>query len=134
MDALELDLIPGRFTVAQLPNAAHAALLLGKPAAQPAFVAVTGTEVSVACPTEAVPRTCVRRDDGWALLRVRGQLDFALVGVLAQLTAILADAAVPVFAVSTYNTDYLLVKATNLERAARALAAAEVTLHTRGRP
>ncbi|MDR2454767.1 MAG: ACT domain-containing protein [Bifidobacteriaceae bacterium] len=134
MPALELELVPGPFTVAQLTTPAHAALLLGNPAAQPAFAATTEDEVSVVCPTAAMPRTHIKRDDGWALMRVRGQLDFTLVGVLANLTAILAQADVPVFAASTFETDYLLVKAVNLERAARALTAGGVVLHRPGNP
>jgi hypothetical protein len=88
MPALELELVPGRFTIAQLATPAHAAVLLGNPAARPAFAAVAGDEVSVVCPTAAMPRTHLKRDDGWELMRVRGQLDFTLVGVLANLTAI----------------------------------------------
>ncbi|MDR2453048.1 MAG: ACT domain-containing protein [Bifidobacteriaceae bacterium] len=132
MRALELELLPGRFTVAKLTTPAHAALLLGSAQARPAFVAATAEEVSVVCPTAAMPRTHLKRDDGWALARVRGQLDFTLVGVLANLTATLAEAGVPVFAVSTFDTDYLLVKAVNLERAGRALAAAGIALYRPG--
>jgi uncharacterized protein len=62
---------------------------------------------------------------GWRCLRVQGPLDFGLTGILAALTAPLAAAGIPVFAVCTYDTDCVMVKAENLERAVEALRAAE---------
>jgi hypothetical protein len=82
------------------------------------FFSITRTadELSVDCRQDAVPEgvTCER---GWRGLRVAGALSFSLVGVLASLTAPLAEAGVSVFAVSTFDTDYLLVKEDVLERA-----------------
>jgi uncharacterized protein len=66
----------------------------------------------------------VRAEGGWRCLKVQGPLDFALTGILAALTAPLAAAGIAVFAVSTYDTDYLLLKAENLHRAAEALRGA----------
>jgi uncharacterized protein len=60
-------------------------------------------------------------EGGWCLLRVAGKLDFSLVGVLARLTAVLAEAGVSVFAVSTYDTDYLLFKEHQRKQALQAL-------------
>jgi predicted N-acetyltransferase YhbS len=76
----------------------------------------TADELSVVCGQDAVPVgvTCER---GWRCLRVAGALPFSVVGVLASLTAPLAEAGVSLFAVSTFDTDYLLVKAEDLERA-----------------
>lgn len=83
------------------------------------MVAVTGDEVSiVADEGELAGEQTV--DSGWACFRVEGTMDFGLVGVLAALTEPLAAAGIPVFAVSTFDTDYLLVKD---ERAADSRAA-----------
>jgi hypothetical protein len=86
------------------------------------FVSVTRTpeELSVVCPEAAVPAG-VRAERGWRCLRVAGRLDLHLVGVLVALTAPLANAGVGVFAVSTYDTDYLLLRAQDLERASDVL-------------
>lgn len=88
------------------------------------FVGVTDEEVSLVCPTEAVPVGVLEREDGWRAFRIEGELDFSLVGILAQVSGALAEAGVPIFAVSTYNTDYVLVKAEHLARALDALSAA----------
>ena len=88
------------------------------------FVSLTMSagEISLVCEAAAAPGGgAVER--GWRGLRVAGVLDFSLVGILAALTSALAEADVPVFAVSTYNTDYLFVKEENLGAALRALAA-----------
>lgn len=88
------------------------------------FVSLTMSagEISLVCEAAAAPDGgAVER--GWRGLRVAGVLDFSLVGILAALTSALAEAGVPVFAVSTYNTDYLFVKEENLGAALRALAA-----------
>jgi hypothetical protein len=60
-------------------------------------------------------------EGGWRALKVAGPLDFELVGILASLAVPLARSGVSIFAVSTYNTDYVLVKASLLDRAARTL-------------
>jgi hypothetical protein len=82
------------------------------------FFSITGTaeELSVVCPQEAVPEG-VKGERGWRCLRVAGTIPFSVVGVLASLTAPLAEAGISVFAISTFDTDYLLVKAEDLERA-----------------
>ena len=64
------------------------------------------------------------RQAGWSCLQIAEMLDFAMVGVIAGISKLLADANVSIFAVSTYNTDYILVKTADLETAVRALAAA----------
>ena len=90
--------------------------------AQGGFSAVTRTaeELSVVCADSAVPEG-TRCDRCWRALRVAGTLDFALVGVLASLAAPLAGAGISIFAVSTFDTDYLLVKEENLARACEVL-------------
>ncbi len=86
------------------------------------FVSITRTadELSVVCREEAVPDG-VHCERGWRCLRVAGTLDFSLVGALAALLGPLAEAGVGAFAVSTFDTDYLLVKATAFERAVAVL-------------
>src|SRR6516164_10877088 len=76
----------------------------------------TAEELSIVCRQDAVPEgiTCER---GWRCLRVAGTMPFTVVGVLASLTAPLAEAGISVFAISTFDTDYLLVKTEDMERA-----------------
>lgn len=88
------------------------------------FVGKTDEEVSLVCETCNVPAGAVEREDGWRCFRIQGVLDFSLVGILAKITGVLADEGVGIFAVSTFNTDYILVKEESFERALAALAAA----------
>ena len=90
---------------------------------EPASVTRTRDELSIVCRADAVPEG-VRAEPGWRSLKVQGPLDFALTGILAALTAPLAAAGIALFAVSTFDTDYLLVKAENLDRAVHALRGA----------
>jgi hypothetical protein len=86
------------------------------------FFSITRTadELSVVCRQDAVPEG-INCERGWRCLRVAGTIPFSVVGVLASLTAPLAEAGISVFAISTFDTDYLLVKAEDLERAVDAL-------------
>ena len=88
------------------------------------FIGMTDEELSLVCRTEDVPEKTVERDDGWRGFRIEGVLDFSLVGILSKLSTILAENGIGIFVVSTYNTDYILVKAENFERAMAVLAAA----------
>jgi hypothetical protein len=81
------------------------------------FVGKTDEELSLVCPTKDVPVNTLAREDGWRAFRIQGTLDFALVGILSEISRILADNKIGIFAVSTYNTDYILVKKDNWERA-----------------
>ena len=89
------------------------------------FLSVTRTpdELSVVAEADLIPAG-VRVEAGWSLLMVEGPLEFSEVGVLASLAGPLASSAVSIFAISTFHTDYLLVRDTDVERACRALAAA----------
>ncbi len=88
------------------------------------FIGKTDEEVSLVCRTEDTPANTLAREDGWRGFRVAGVLDFSLTGILAKLSAVLAEQGIGIFAVSTYNTDYILVKKEDLGRALAALAAA----------
>ena len=84
----------------------------------------TRDEISLVCPLEAVPEGCGRVEQPWRAFVVQGPLDFALTGVLASISEPLAQAEVSIFAVSTYDTDYVLVPGSRAEEAEQALHAA----------
>lgn len=86
------------------------------------FLGKTDEEYSLVCLTDDVPANTVERDDGWAAFRIQGVLDFSLVGILAKISAILAENQIPMFAVSTYNTDYILTKQESFDRALQVLS------------
>ena len=85
------------------------------------FIGKTDEELSLVCRTEDVPSKTIERDDGWRGFRIQGVLDFSLIGILSKLSGILAEHKIGIFAVSTYNTDYILVKEANFNRALEAL-------------
>ena len=92
------------------------------------LIGKTDEELSLVCKTEDTPAETVARDDGWKGFRVRGTLDFSLIGILSKLSGILADHKIGIFAVSTYNTDYILVKEEHFDRASEALASEGYTI------
>ena len=81
------------------------------------FSGCTDQERSIVCPTDLVPENTVAREDGWRAFRVCGELDFSLIGILSGITRILADRQIGVFVISTYNTDYVMTKETDFEKA-----------------
>ena len=85
------------------------------------FTGSTDEEKSLVCPMELIPQNTVERDDGWKSLRINGMLDFSLVGILARISNILAENSIGIFAVSTFNTDYIFVKRFNFDKAIKAL-------------
>jgi hypothetical protein len=93
------------------------------------FVSITRTsdELSIVCPQSVVPNG-VQCEGGWRCLRVAGTMDFSLVGVLASLVGPLAEAGVSVFALSTFDTDYLLVKEADFEKMKAVLRQAGQTI------
>ncbi len=86
------------------------------------FIGMTDEELSLVCKTEDTPQNTIERDDGWRGFRIQGVLDFSLIGILSKLSGILAEHNIGIFAVSTYNTDYILVKEENYERSLSVLA------------
>ena len=74
------------------------------------FIEKTDEEKSLVCITSEVPKNTIQRYDGWKAFRIQGVLDFSLIGILAKIATILADNGISIFAVSTYNTDYVLIK------------------------
>ena len=87
------------------------------------FIGKTDAELSLVCETEHVPVSTLERNDGWLGFRIAGQLEFSMVGVLARISRVLADNEIGIFVVSTFDTDYVLVKAENFDRALDALRA-----------
>ncbi len=88
------------------------------------FLSVTDEEISLVCPTDHIPEDTSAREDGWSMLRIEGQLDFSLIGILAGISKVLADSGIGIFAVSTYNTDYILTRTDQFGKAISALRAA----------
>ena len=86
------------------------------------FIGKTDEEYSLVCITEDTPVNTLEREDGWKGLRIQGILDFSMIGILSQLADILAENKIGIFVVSTFNTDYILVKEENFERALKSLA------------
>ena len=85
------------------------------------FTGCTPDEKSLVCRTEDVPSNATSKDDGWTVFMIEGILDFSLIGILSRIAGTLADAGIGIFAISTYNTDYILVKDENRTRAEKAL-------------
>ena len=80
------------------------------------------------CKTEDTPLNTIERDDDWRGIRIQGVLDFSLIGILAKISGILAEHQIGIFAVSTYNTDYILVKEENFEWALNVLISEGYTI------
>jgi uncharacterized protein len=117
---LTVDVRPDDYVVLRLPP--DASVPAGLLAPTEAFVSITRTadELSIVCPADlAVPAELT--ETGWRLLTVRGPFEFTLTGIMAALAGALAAAGVSLFALSTYNTDHLLVKGDDLARAVHAL-------------
>jgi len=121
MAAPVLGILEGSYAVCRLPKDAPvpAALL----AADGGFVSITRTadELSIVCP-EALAPVDAKVNRGWRGFKVEGPLDFAMTGVLSTLLEPLAAAKISVFAVATYDTDYILVREVDFAAARRELA------------
>ncbi|MBO5622940.1 MAG: ACT domain-containing protein [Butyrivibrio sp.] len=115
---MELKKIPYRLTVCKVKDISDIDM-----DAEIYFIGKTDEELSLVCITENTPSKTIERDDGWRGFRIQGTLDFSLVGILAKISGILADHKISIFAVSTYNTDYVMVKEENFDRALSILEA-----------
>jgi hypothetical protein len=124
-----LDLIPGSYAICRLsPDA-----LIPEWATRGAFSSVTRTptELSIVCATDDAPADADAQR-GYRALAVRGPLDFGLVGIVAGLSSVLAAASISIFVVSTHDTDYLFVRAADLDPAIAALRRAGHTVAATG--
>ena len=88
------------------------------------FIGKTDEECSLVCITADVPDNIINRDDGWKAFRIEGILDFSLIGILSGISGLLAENSIGIFAVSTYNTDYILVKEKDYKKAINVLSQA----------
>lgn len=88
------------------------------------FFAKTDEENSIVCITEYVPENTTACDHVWKAFRIQGVLDFSLIGILSELSTLLAENKIGIFAVSTYNTDYILTKKENYDKALEILSKA----------
>lgn len=120
---MELKKLPYELTVCKVADVTD--LDLGK---EFYFIGRTDEEISLVCKTEDTPTNTTECDDGWKAFRIEGVLDFSLIGILSKISGILADNKIGIFAVSTYNTDYILVKAENFDKAMIVLADAGYTV------
>ena len=85
------------------------------------FTGATDEENSLVCPETLVPENTTDWDDGWRGFHIIGQLDFSLIGILAEISKVLASNRIGIFAISTYNTDYILTKEENFEKSLKVL-------------
>ncbi|MFK7843713.1 MAG: ACT domain-containing protein [Rhodothermales bacterium] len=86
------------------------------------FLSITRTEdeLSIVLP-ETLANSAWEIEPGWQGLKIEGPLDFSMVGVVAKISAPLADAGIPIFVISTFDTDYLLTKDVHFENACKIL-------------
>lgn len=91
------------------------------------FYSITKTEdeLSVVCLEKNIPLDIKNRkcEDGWRILKIEGPLDFSLVGILAKISTLMAENSISIFAISTYDTDYILIKEENIKKAVDILIA-----------
>lgn len=113
---MELKVLPYSFTVCKVSTNNHIDFNT-----EFCFVGKTDDEISLVCKTEDAPTDTTERDDGWKGFRIEGVLDFSLIGILSKISSILAENKIGIFAVSTFNTDYIFVKSENFDRALSAL-------------
>lgn len=85
------------------------------------FLSKTEDELSLVCEPDCVPETATAVDEGWRAFRIVGPLDFGMIGVIAGISDVLAKRRISLFVISTYNTDYVLVKNAAFLRAVQAL-------------
>jgi hypothetical protein len=85
------------------------------------FLAVTPDEISLVCESGYVPADVTECESGWRALKIDGVLDFSMIGVIAKISGILAESNISIFVVSTYNTDYILLKAVSFDKGVGAL-------------
>ena len=115
---MTIEFLRNTFTVCKIPHRTSI------PEEEFVFFSRTDNENSLVCPTSVVPDNTCSREDGWCGMRIVGTLDFSLIGLLAKISAVLAEAKVGIFALSTFDTDYIFIKEENLARAKDALSAA----------
>lgn len=112
MDKIKIKAIGGDFSVCKVKDYSKVNL-----DTEFCFTGRTNEEKSLVCLTKDVPENTIEREDGWKAFRIEGILDFSLIGILSKISALLAENEIGLFVISTYNTDYILVKEENYTRA-----------------
>lgn len=85
------------------------------------FISKTDEELSLVCSTNLVPANAIECNNGWKAFRIQGILDFSLIGILSRVSTLLAENKIGIFAVSTYNTDYILTKKEDFDSSIKVL-------------
>lgn len=109
---MELQVISQEFSVCKVKNLSKVDFL-----DEFCFIGKTDEELSLVCSTSLVPSNVIECDNGWKAFRIKGVLDFSLIGILSKISTILAENKIGIFAVSTYNTDYILTKKEHFKKA-----------------
>ena len=109
---MNLRIIPTEFSVCKVSD--YSQIDITEPFV---FTGSTDEEKSLVCPTTLVPRNTTEREDGWRAFRIEGILDFSLIGILSEISSILAENSIGIFVISTFNTDYILTKSEKLDHA-----------------
>ena len=123
-DALILTVLPGRMAVCRFAPDAPLPAWVFHSSAEFWCVMRTREELSVVCPEDDLPPSVEQAERGFRAFKLEGPIPFTTIGVIAGLTSPLAVAGISVFVLSTYDTDYLMVKEPMLEQARAELVAA----------
>lgn len=113
---MELKVLDCRFSVCQIKDIEDVDF-----SDEYVFISKTDEELSLVCRSELVPKNSIALEDGWRGFRVQGVLDFSLIGILSKLSTLLAEKGISIFAISTFNTDYILVREEKLAEAIETL-------------
>ena len=121
---LKIDILKDDFTVCKLKELPKRQTLQ-----KFCFLSVTDSEISLVCPVCLVPENTESRVDNWKGFRICGTLDFSLIGILAHISGLLAKEKISVFAVSTYDTDYIFTKSESFSAAVKTLSGNGYTIN-----
>ncbi|MCL2249688.1 MAG: ACT domain-containing protein [Oscillospiraceae bacterium] len=114
---MELQIIDGDFSVCRLDSIEQVDF-----SRELLFFAKTPDELSLVCESAHVPVKAINVESDWKMLKVSGTLDFGLVGVVSKISGILAAAEISIFVVSTFNTDYILLKSDSFNKGLKVLS------------
>ena len=113
---LELKMIPVDFTICKVKDYSKTDFT-----DEFCFTVKTDEVLSLVCRTSKIPDNAIEINDKWRALKVQGMPEFSLIGTLPDISSILAEQKIGIFVVSTYNTDYILIKSENYDKAINAL-------------
>ena len=114
---MELQRLEGEFTICKINDVGQVDFTR-----EFVFLSKTDDEISLVCESTCVPSATLASEAGWSALKVSGILDFGMVGIIARIASVLAEIGVSIFVISTYNTDYILIKTEQMEQSLHALA------------